>query len=204
MPNELTVTLTRANVGEMAKRLREYLAAGEHPIKQTHALEAIAKALGYRNWNTLEPKLVRSEAEPTQQIEPAEETGSDLPSRASPNDEHSFEFILKRSIGEERWRGLLGTLVYRGNSWNIARGDDVLFKHRDFFQCDLYVGDKDIGLPYTTDNMMGAMVRKLIGFARYMQFKIEQKDPYKFTMADGATPAAVFRTPLDGSSTAAE
>ena len=37
----------------MASRLREFMREGGHEMKQTHAYEAIAKMLGYRNWNTL-------------------------------------------------------------------------------------------------------------------------------------------------------
>jgi hypothetical protein len=37
----------------MANRLRQFLAASGTSIKQTHAYEALAKSLGYRDWNTL-------------------------------------------------------------------------------------------------------------------------------------------------------
>jgi len=49
----VAISLTHDNVKEMAHRLRQFLAAGGMSIKQTHAYEALAKSLGYRDWNTL-------------------------------------------------------------------------------------------------------------------------------------------------------
>jgi hypothetical protein len=49
----VAITLTPDNAKDMAHRLRQFLAAGGTSIKQTHAYEALAKALGYRDWNTL-------------------------------------------------------------------------------------------------------------------------------------------------------
>jgi hypothetical protein len=49
----VAISLTHANAKEMANRLRQFLAAGGMSIKQTHAYEALAKCLGYRDWNTL-------------------------------------------------------------------------------------------------------------------------------------------------------
>ena len=49
----VAISLTHDNVKEMANRLRQFLAAGGTSIKQTHAYEALAKSLGYRDWNTL-------------------------------------------------------------------------------------------------------------------------------------------------------
>jgi hypothetical protein len=49
----VAISLTHENAKEMANRLRQFLAAGGTSIKQTHAYEALAKSLGYRDWNTL-------------------------------------------------------------------------------------------------------------------------------------------------------
>lgn len=49
----VAISLTREGAKEMANRLRQFLAAGGTSIKQTHAHEALAKCLGYRDWNTL-------------------------------------------------------------------------------------------------------------------------------------------------------
>lgn len=53
----VAISLTHENVKEMANRLRQFLAAGGTSIKQTHAYEALAKSLGYRDWNTLSAAL---------------------------------------------------------------------------------------------------------------------------------------------------
>lgn len=49
----VAISLTHETAREMANRLRQFLAAGGTSIKQTHAYEALAKSLGYRDWNTL-------------------------------------------------------------------------------------------------------------------------------------------------------
>lgn len=49
----VAISLTHDSAKEMANRLRQFLAAGGTSIKQTHAYEALAKSLGYRDWNTL-------------------------------------------------------------------------------------------------------------------------------------------------------
>ena len=49
----VAISLTHDTAKEMANRLRQFLAAGGISIKQTHAYEALAKSLGYRDWNTL-------------------------------------------------------------------------------------------------------------------------------------------------------
>jgi hypothetical protein len=49
----VAISLTHDSAREMANRLRQFLAAGGTSIKQTHAYEALAKSLGYRDWNTL-------------------------------------------------------------------------------------------------------------------------------------------------------
>lgn len=49
----VAISLTHDSAREMANRLRQFLAAGGISIKQTHAYEALAKSLGYRDWNTL-------------------------------------------------------------------------------------------------------------------------------------------------------
>jgi Glyoxalase superfamily protein len=64
----VAISLTHDNAKDMANRLRQFLAAGGISIKQTHAYEALAKSLGYRDWNTLVGAL--------QSQEPAVEVGA--------------------------------------------------------------------------------------------------------------------------------
>lgn len=47
------VLVTIDSAKDMAKRLRKFLEAGGFEIQHTHACEAVAQMLGYRNWNTL-------------------------------------------------------------------------------------------------------------------------------------------------------
>jgi hypothetical protein len=53
----VTITLSAAGTKKAVSRLREFLASVGIGLKQTHAYEALAKALGYPNWNTLQAKL---------------------------------------------------------------------------------------------------------------------------------------------------
>lgn len=69
----VAISLTHENAKEMANRLRQFLAAGGTSIKQTHAYEALAKTLGYRDWNTL-VGVLESQAGAAQ--EPAAEEGA--------------------------------------------------------------------------------------------------------------------------------
>lgn len=61
----VAISLSHESVKEMANRLRQFLAVGGTSIKQTHAYEALAKTLGYRDWNTLLGTLDRPAAPPT-------------------------------------------------------------------------------------------------------------------------------------------
>jgi hypothetical protein len=65
----VTITLSTAGAKKAASRLREFLASVGIGLKQTHAYEALAQALGYANWNTLQAQLdstamPKSEASP--------------------------------------------------------------------------------------------------------------------------------------------
>src|SRR5580658_5951368 len=65
----VTITLSAAGTKKAASRLREFLASVGIGLKQTHAYEALAQALGYANWNTLQAQLdssamPKSEASP--------------------------------------------------------------------------------------------------------------------------------------------
>lgn len=51
------VSVTTKTAKDMAKRLRKFLEAGGFEIQHTHACEAVAQMLGYRNWNTLHGTL---------------------------------------------------------------------------------------------------------------------------------------------------
>ena len=53
----VTITLSAVGAKNAANRLREFLAADGIKLKQTHAYEALAQALGYANWNTLQALL---------------------------------------------------------------------------------------------------------------------------------------------------
>ena len=53
----VTITLSAAGTKKAASRLREFLASVGISLKQTHAYEALAQALGYANWNTLQAQL---------------------------------------------------------------------------------------------------------------------------------------------------
>ena len=53
----VTINLSAAGAKEAVARLREFLAADGITLKQTHAYEALARTLGYANWNTLQALL---------------------------------------------------------------------------------------------------------------------------------------------------
>ena len=53
----VTIHLSAAGAKEAVARLREFLAADGITLKQTHAYEALARTLGYANWNTLHALL---------------------------------------------------------------------------------------------------------------------------------------------------
>ena len=53
----VTINLSAMGAKEAVVRLREFLAADGVSLKQTHAYEALARTLGYANWNTLQALL---------------------------------------------------------------------------------------------------------------------------------------------------
>jgi hypothetical protein len=53
----VTINLSAAGAKEAVARLREFLAVDGIGLKQTHAYEALARTLGYANWNTLQALL---------------------------------------------------------------------------------------------------------------------------------------------------
>ena len=53
----VTIDLSAAGAKKAATRLRDFLAAAGIDLKQTHAYEALARTLGYANWNTLQATL---------------------------------------------------------------------------------------------------------------------------------------------------
>ena len=53
----ITINLSAVGAKEAVARLREFLAADGINLKQTHAYEALARTLGYANWNTLQASL---------------------------------------------------------------------------------------------------------------------------------------------------
>jgi hypothetical protein len=66
----VTIHLSATGAKEAVVRLREFLAADGISLKQTHAYEALARTLGYANWNTLQALLnatpsPESDASPT-------------------------------------------------------------------------------------------------------------------------------------------
>jgi hypothetical protein len=79
----VAISLTHDSAKQMANRLREFLAAGGTSIKQTHAYEALAKSLGYRDWNTLLGAL-QSRGSASQDIAVEQSTTAGAPSPAMP------------------------------------------------------------------------------------------------------------------------
>lgn len=79
----VAISLTHENVKEMANRLRQFLAAGGTSIKQTHAYEALAKSLGYRDWNTLSGAL-QATGSASQDVAVAEGTTASASSASMP------------------------------------------------------------------------------------------------------------------------
>lgn len=53
----VTISLSAAGAKKAATRLREFLSSAGVDLKQSHAYEALARTLGYANWNTLQAKL---------------------------------------------------------------------------------------------------------------------------------------------------
>lgn len=79
----VAISLTLESAKEMANRLRQFLAAGGTSIKQTHAYEALAKSLGYRDWNTLSGAL-QSTGSASQDVAVEEGTTASAPSASMP------------------------------------------------------------------------------------------------------------------------
>ncbi len=79
----VAISLTHDSVKEMANRLRQFLAAGGTSIKQTHAYEALAKSLGYRDWNTLLGAL-QSTGSASQDVAVEQSTTASAASQAMP------------------------------------------------------------------------------------------------------------------------
>src|ERR1700735_3902918 len=72
----VTITLSAAGAKEAVARLREFLAADGINLKQTHAYEALARTLGYPNWNTLQA-LLNAAASPQSDASPTATAPSD-------------------------------------------------------------------------------------------------------------------------------
>jgi len=79
----VTITLSAVGAKNAANRLREFLANDGINLKQTHAYEALAQALGYANWNTLQALL----------------NGTSLPGIAENAANFSAEMIDARGLG---------------------------------------------------------------------------------------------------------
>lgn len=79
----VAISITLESAKEMANRLRQFLAAGGTSIKQTHAYEALAKSLGYRDWNTLSAAL-QSAGSATQDVAVEAGTTASAPSASMP------------------------------------------------------------------------------------------------------------------------
>jgi hypothetical protein len=76
----VTINLSAAGAKEAVARLREFLAADGIGLKQTHAYEALARTLGYANWNTLQALLSAT---------PSTENEAAGPAATAPADEHT-------------------------------------------------------------------------------------------------------------------
>jgi hypothetical protein len=85
------ISLSAAGAKRAANRLREFLASAGVSLKQTHAYEALAQALGYANWNTLQAQLVSTamaESEASPDVNPLVDSltaASDADQIAEPN-----------------------------------------------------------------------------------------------------------------------
>lgn len=85
----LTIALSTAGAKKAANRLREFLAADGVSLQQTHAYEALARTLGYANWNTLQALLSAADDEkPTRKPALSENLGQSLHRAISLAGEH--------------------------------------------------------------------------------------------------------------------
>jgi len=80
----VTINLSATGAKEAAARLREFLAADGVGLKQTHAYEALARTLGYANWNTLQALL---NAAPLSESEPSPAAATPADTQAERTDE---------------------------------------------------------------------------------------------------------------------
>jgi hypothetical protein len=101
------VTLSKDTVRAMAERLRDFAAAGGTEFKQTHAYEAVARMLGYRNWNTLQGILDQPGSKQTS------ETGSD-PIRVY------WPWVRRAAAGKLHSNG---TPIHRPITWQAPKKD---------------------------------------------------------------------------------
>lgn len=142
MKDKLNINLTRASVGEMAARLRDFLAAGGKPLRQNSALEAVARTLNFPNWNTLNAYLpddrekaprksvAKTHRDPDQwmpRIEVDAFFASQLGNQSTiiviPSAEHHQQAIhdLRRLLSEDRYVRRMA-ITGPGEQW--APGDD--------------------------------------------------------------------------------
>mgnify|MGYP000936470642 FL=1 len=110
----VTTTISKETAKNMASRLREFLREGGHEMKQTHAYEAIAKMLGYRNWNTLTTVLEEKPA------------GELLPDRTADEIEIYWPWV---GLARSRERHASGDLVHQPLTWQAAQAGKPIVYH---------------------------------------------------------------------------
>jgi hypothetical protein len=91
----VTINLSATGAKEAVARLREFLAADGIGLKQTHAYEALARTLGYANWNTLQA-LLNATALSESEAKPAATALADK--QTAPTDE---EFMAEQRLVEK-------------------------------------------------------------------------------------------------------
>lgn len=208
MNPSISVPLTQENVGRMAGRLRDYLSAAGGQLKQAHAYEALARVFGYKNWNTLKALLPSEGATTKKQqadaamavstvsSEPAATTSMTREQFDELMEQEAFELVVQRVIADKRWGGWVVTVHHRGTGLNIEHDGEVLFRHRNALQFDIYIRDKDLEeRPLTDRVILKAAIRHLNSYAGHLNQKVEQKDYFKSRRAPGAIPAAQFTNP---------
>ena len=132
----VTISLSAAGAKKAAHRLREFLAADGISLKQTHAYEALAQALGYTNWNTLQA-LLGATALPESAVNPAPDEKPGRKTVLSENLQQSLHRAIR--LASERHHEhatlehLLLSLAEDQDALSVLRGCgvDVELLHKD-------------------------------------------------------------------------
>ncbi len=200
--SNISVSLSRESIGQMVTRLRDFLSAGGTALKQTHGYEAVARVFGYRNWNTLEAAITAASRDGTPSVE-----ASALAPKADEKDEQperrpTFECVVTKWIADERWGGALVKVTYRGNTYNIEHGDEVLFRHRDEMSWTVYLRDEEmravhneVGGSIDTREIAKSAIQHLIRTAGFFKFRLDEGEQFYAGSAPTARPVARWKNP---------